>query len=140
VCTKSGDALTDSNEILLRQVRPQHWDGDILARDAFILNKNDDHCLSVDRRSLTTAQASFELHTGPKPAGFQRNSVGVWGVSLAEVTAVGLDAWADPTTKTSDAPANNAHAVIEMGTDKAKRNIAIEDLVDFATKRGCLFP
>jgi hypothetical protein len=138
VCTKSGPKLTIPSEILFRQVRAQHWDGEILAREAFLLNKGDDHCLSVDRSSITTAAASFVLQTTPKPVGFERKSVGVWGVSVEEVDRVGLDAWKDAVLQQVDAPANPAHAVIEMGSDKAKRDIAIDDLVVFATKRGCL--
>jgi hypothetical protein len=140
VCTKSGQKLIIPTEILFRQVRAQHWDGEILARDAFLLNKGDDHCLSVDRSSVTTAAASFVLQTTPKPAGFERKSIGVWGVSVAEVAQVGLESWEDAVLQEKDAPANPAHAVIEMGTNKVKRDIAIDDLVDFAAKRGCLYP
>lgn len=128
------------DELLFRQVRPgPDWfqDGKPTSQNFRPLRK-DAGKLSVALESLTTAADAFLHHTG---LGF--DSVGTWGLSLAEVDSDGprgaagrsMEAFAEPTSD------NPAHGFVDFRALPAGacRRVSLAYLV-FADMRGCLHP
>lgn len=96
--------------------------------------RNDGGYLSVDRGSMTSAKASFELHTQGKGLASQ----GVWAVIVGEVDATGAAAYEDPEP---GPPANPAHAVIDLtGLGRGECERRAKKLAACSGERGCLFP
>jgi len=117
VCEKTGPRLTDEAELLLRHVNPG-WlvdDGQPSSQAFYPFGKKDEGCMSVDQHTKTTPEAAHQLFTSPCPSGFGLESDGVWGLTVGEVHAVGLPAWASPLEATADTPSNAAHALIDFG-------------------------
>jgi hypothetical protein len=116
-------------------------DGEPSSQSFYPWRDVDDDCMSVDRGSITTPAAAFQLFTAARPGGFGQASAGAWGLSVAEVEAAGLSAWADPVATTSDAPANPAHALVEFAplTKKQQRSLG-RKLKLLAIARGRLHP
>jgi hypothetical protein len=122
--------LTDPAEVLYRQAHPS-WvkpDGSFSSQ-VFKPTPKDQGCLSVDRSSKISAQMSFESHQA------FGTSVAVLGVTVSEVTDVGLASFDD---ELFDKP---AHAYIEM-TGKSRGQIEglAGKLRDVAVDRGVLHP
>jgi hypothetical protein len=143
MCTKSGDQIEkEAGDVLLRNVSPSCLaeEGEPSSQ-AFLPRGCDEGCLSVDRGTKTTAEESFALLTAAPPEGFGYGSVGVWGLTLAEVHGQALTVWEDALKATAEKPANPAHAVIDFGGlgDKKRRNIA-RALKVHALKRRRLHP
>lgn len=143
MCEKSGPQLTSADELLLRQVYPT-WledDGEPSSLAFYPWRDVDDGCLSVDRASLTTAEAAFTLFTTPQPHGVGQNSAGVWALTVSEATSVGLTVWEDPVVQTEARPANPAHALMEFGSLPKNRWKAVGRQFKLkARSRGKLHP
>lgn len=143
MCEKSGEQLTVLEEVLFRQVDPG-WlveDGEPSSQAFYPWRIVDEGCLSADRSSVTSAERSYQLATSPPPDGFGLASCGVWGLSVEDIAASQLTAWADPVQKTDSKPANPAHALVEFGDtpEKKWKNVG-RALKVRAIKRGRLFP
>lgn len=142
MCQKNGDRIPGSDEILIRQVNPA-WldDGEPSSQSFYPWRDIDEDCMSVDRGSLTSPAAAFQLFTAARPDGFGQPSAGAWGLAVSEVDVVGLSAWNDPVAATSDTPANPAHALVEFApfTKKQQRTLG-RKLKLLAITRGRLHP
>ncbi|MBK8251750.1 MAG: hypothetical protein IPK82_03670 [Polyangiaceae bacterium] len=117
MCEKAGERLTSQEEVLFRQINPG-WldeDGEPSSQAFYPWRTVDQGCLSADRSSHTSAEQSFLLATALPPLGFGLDSVGVWGLSVAETDDLSLSAWSDPVPASAEKPANAAHALIEFG-------------------------
>jgi hypothetical protein len=127
-------ALETAAEILFRQVHPNLFDGGEPASSAFVPNASDDGHLSVDRSSLTTAQESYELYVGSG-----RLSGGVYGITVGEFGAHGLNCRPDPLKAEDGRKPNPAHALVDyngLGTNQRK-NVG-KRLKATAASRGLL--
>ena len=117
--------------LLLRQVHPNFLTDGQLTSQAFSPFPKDKGKLSVyDGRLISPAQ-SFEHYTQKQ----ELESVGVWGISNAEVIDTGLISKPDPL------PGSPAHALVDFGiaSDKECRKFA-KKLKAFAVARGRLYP
>jgi hypothetical protein len=115
MCTSRGPQLSVA-ETTFRQVYP-NWledDGQPSSQAFHPWREVDEGCLSIDRGSLTTPSAAFELFTRSRPLGFGQNSAGVWGLSLDEIVRSGLTAWEDGVDASETTPANPAHGVVKF--------------------------
>jgi hypothetical protein len=97
--------ITNASEIMFRQVHPMLYAAGAVASSAFMPTEGDRGQLSVDRESLTTPQASFDLY---RENG--RQSAAVYGVSVGEFTVEGIPCQPDPLPATEYLKANLAHA------------------------------
>ena len=142
MCIKRGPRLTDSSELLFRQINPK-WlvDDGVPSSMSFVPSRHDTDCLSVDRSACTDAAASYRFFTSSPPAGLGLNSSGVWALTVDEVSKVNLAAFSDPEPASADEiPANHAHAVIDFEgmSGNQQKNIS-RRLKVFATERGPLW-
>lgn len=129
--------LTDSDELLFRQVHPAWVRDGRPSSQAFRPTAKDNSRLSVARGALTTAQAAYEHHT--TRLGFQ--SAGTWAVAVGECRGLSLPVEADPITEASGQPPDPAHAVIQfLGLSKAQVEAKGAKLARFASARGRLYP
>jgi hypothetical protein len=125
--------LDEPSELLYRQVNPSWIHAGRVSSQAFVPTSKDGGLLSVDRSSITSAKDSWQRFVN---SGY--SSQGVWGVTVAEVTAVGLHARSDPNP---DGQTNPAHAVVDfrdLGGKPTKK--AAQALAANANYRGCLHP
>ncbi len=142
MCEKNGVRISNSDELLFRQVYP-NWledNGQPSSQAFYPWRDVDDGCLSVDRATVTTANAAFLLFTTPKPDGFETASAGVWGLKVCELELL-MSAWEDPIDATSDTPANPAHAIVEFGQLEKKQWKRLGRMLKGrALERGRIFP
>jgi hypothetical protein len=128
---------------LFRQVFP-NWledDGQPSSQAFHPWRDCDDGSLSVDRASLTTAEATFLLFTTPKPMGFEGQSAGVWGFTVGEIMAMRLVALEDAIAATKDTPANPAHALVNFhNIDRSRWKNTGRQLKVKAIDRGRIHP
>ena len=113
--------LRDGGEVLFRQIHPNLYLDGKIASTAFMPTADDKGELSVDRSSLATPAASFDLYVTNG-----RESVAVYGVSVEQFEAQGIPCHSDPLRKTEELKANPAHA-------------SAQRLRDQAVQRGCLY-
>ncbi len=154
MCDKSGPQITNppakAGEILYRHLISGWFDPNKPGQpssQAFRPSKKDENCLSVDRSSLTTAEAAFGLNVARPPVGFGVPAIETWGVSLEEIIAAGRTAWSDPAmAKPADPPhslglpANPAHGVIDFeGLGRSLQDDAARKLRDAAIIRGRIY-
>jgi hypothetical protein len=143
MCEKNGARLTVPDEVLFRQVDPG-WlvdDGEPSSQAFYPWRAVDEGCLSADRSSMTSADCSYKIATALPPEGFGLASCGVWGLSVEDIAASQLTAWADPVEKTDSKPANPAHALVEFGDTPEKKWKNVGRVLKVrAIKRGRLFP
>ena len=126
--------ISNPDEIMLRQVHPELYQAGAVASSAFIPTESDQGQLSVDRESLTTPKASFDLY---RENG--RESAAVYGVSVGEFTAEGILCKPDPLPATENLKANPAHAYADyngVGTNQRKKKA--QRLRTAALQRGIL--
>lgn len=128
--------LTDGREILLRQIHPNLFLDGKIASTAFMPTADDKGELSVDRSSLTTPVASFNLYVANG-----RQSVAVYGVSVGQFEAQGIPCHSDPLPETDKLKANPAHAYADFkGIETPKKQKqASQRLRDRAVGGGCLY-
>jgi hypothetical protein len=127
--TPKGPALTDGDELLLRQIAPAFVVDGAITSAAFTPTRKDEGLLSVSRGSLVTPQQAWARHTRDKGL----KSVGTWGVSVTESE---LPCHSDPT----DDPPDDAHALIDFrGLSRGAVERRAKQLREVATARGCLY-
>lgn len=125
------------DELLHRQIHPAWFEEGQPTSQGFRPTGKDDGMLSVDRSTLSTAEASFVLHRDGK--GLQ--TAGTWGLTVGEFLAEDVRCRKDPIEASQDEPANPAHAVADFtphGTGRCK--IISKRLRNVAVGRGRLFP
>jgi hypothetical protein len=105
----TGTLLTDGGEVLLRQIHPNLYLDGKIASTAFMPTADDKGEFSVDRSSLTTPVASFDLYVANG-----RESVAVYGVSVGQFEAQGIPCHSDPLPETDNLKANPAHAYADF--------------------------
>lgn len=127
--------LTDDDEIMLRQVHPQWYQGGDLASRLFLPGSRDEGRLSVDRSALTSAEdahVNFVSNGG--------NSVAVCGVTVAEFGEEKLPVFPDPLPATATTRPNDAHALVDFrSTEQRALKTLGKRLQNKALKRGLLY-
>lgn len=127
-------AMTDPTEMLFRQVHPTLFDGDDPASSAFMPSASDEGQLSVDRETVTTVQAAYELYmsNGLK-------SGGAYGITVAEFGAEDLPCYPDPLEASGDLQANPAHSRVDYSAmGNSNRRTVARRLKRCAVNRGIL--
>ena len=128
--------ISNPDEIMFRQVHPILYEAGAIASSAFMPTESDQGQLSVDRGSLTTPKASFDLY---RENG--RQSAAVFGVSVGEFATVGIPCIPDPLPATENLKANPAHAYADyngIGTNQRRKKA--QRLRTAALRRGILHP
>ncbi len=128
------ERLTDNEEMLLRQVRPEWFETGVPSSQTFEPLPKDKGEVSVSRSALTTPQEAFAHHT--EVLGY--TSVGVWGVTVGEVDEEGLEALHKPVVVE---PVDPAHSVIDFrARNRSQSKKKAKLLLAKAKGRGCLYP
>jgi hypothetical protein len=128
--------LDSTEEVLFRQIHPTQYDNSHPASGQFAPSLKDEGKLSVDRSSITTADASHALFTGN---GF--DSAAVYGVSVGEFSAESLPCYPDPLKAEGTLAANPAHAYADFQSVSTSQGKKIaKRLRNAAVKRGRLHP
>jgi len=119
-----------SDSLFFRQVHPNFFTEKKLSSQAFAPSPKDKGQLSVYDGDLISAGQSFEHYT----QALKLSSVGVWGLSQAEVVETELTSRPDPL------PDSPAHALIDFGqASSLECRKRAKKLKIFAEKRGCLY-
>ena len=128
--------LTVGEEVLYRQIHPAFYDDGQLLSPAFKPSSDDEGMMSVDRSSLTSAQAAHEHYTVHN----KRSSSCVCGVSVEEFAADAILCHGDPIAETDALKGNPAHGLANYTTieEKKWKNVA-KKLKNLAKKRGICF-
>lgn len=129
--------LSDTDEVLYRQIHPDLYLDGALASSAFQPTLADNRQLSVDRSSLTDPASSFALYVSNG-----LKSRAVYGVSVGEFGAEGIPCHSDPLAATSTLKANPAHAYADyagIASPKTEKKKA-QRLRDRAVERGRAHP
>lgn len=123
-------ALTERDELLFRQVHPQHVQNERVTGIAFDpSNTREPDRLSVARSSLTTPEAAFQTHVAQG-----RLSAGTYGVTVGECEDLKLQSFPDPTE------GDPAHAFVSFsGLSKNQVRRKASQLAARATQRGRLY-
>jgi hypothetical protein len=130
------EPLTNSEEVLFRQIHPNCIHNGEPASDRFKPQPNDAGLMSVDRSSLTDAASSHALYTNTG-----KQSVAVYGVTTAEFGSESIGCRADPLVGTAAAPANHAHALADYTPHEEKKwKLISKRLTQKAKARGQLYP
>ena len=133
---KPNAPIANTDEILFRQIHPVLYESGAVASSAFMPTENDRGNMSIDRGSLTTPKASFDLY---RENG--RQSAAVYGVSVGEFAAEGIPCHPDPIPATENLKANPAHAYADynaIGTNQRRKKA--QRLRTAALRRGLLHP
>jgi len=129
--------LSDSDELLFRQVHPTFVRDGRVGSQAFRPTAKDEGCLSVARGALTTPRQAYHHHTGTVGL----DSAGTWAVSVGECGTLSLVAFEDPIAASAEAPADPAHAFIDFRElSRSHAEARGMKLARLATSRGRLFP
>jgi hypothetical protein len=146
MCEKRGDQIrAPGDQLVFRHVIDAWVDpgtGHPSSQGFRPTRAEDAGCLSVDRATMTTAEAAFVLCKSLPPEGFgNANAKSTWAVSLTEVAELRLTLWADPVAAAAPLPANPAHAVIDFEdlTRNDQERLA-KKLKAKAIARGCRHP
>ncbi len=130
-----GNALTDQDELLFRQVHPSFVRDGRVGSQGFRPTPKDQKLLSVAQGSKTTAKAAFELHTECNNLA----SAGTWAVTLGECQLLSLTVRPDEVTE-GDCP-DPAHAVVDFSAlSSSKIEAQGARLARYANDRGRLHP
>ncbi len=128
-------SFNKEGELLLRQVHPNFIVEDRITSQVFLPTAKDEHKLSVNRDSMISPQAAYELHTLRK----QLKSAGVWGVSVEETRALEpLFIESDPL----EAPyLDPSHCLINFSKlpSESRAKAIAKQLTAKARDRGCLY-
>lgn len=122
-------SLTDSEELLYRQVHPSWVQDGVPSSQAFRPTKKDAGMLSIALGSKTTPDGAFNHHT----KALKLQSAGTWGVTVAEVTDAGLNSFEQPR---DDSPDHGFIDFRELGRGQTERSAKL--LLANARERGCL--
>jgi hypothetical protein len=123
--------LTDSDELLHRQVHPSFLRDGRPTSQAFGPTPKDDDGLSVSRNARASAQEAYRRHTEQRGL----KSAGVWSVMVSECNKLELDAYEDAL------PDDDAHSLVNFrGLSKGISEKKAKQLAEIARQRGRLFP
>jgi hypothetical protein len=100
--------MADHTEVLFRQVHPDLMHAGEPASSAFVPKPSDKGYLSVDRSSVTTAKAAYDLYVANG-----LRSVATYGLTVGEFGAYGLPCKPDPITGIAGQLDNPAHALVD---------------------------
>lgn len=122
--------LTNTTELLYRQVHPRFVDEGRVSSQAFTPSEKDNGRLSVSQSTKTTPESAYHFFTETR----KLQSVGVWAVSVEEADSLELPVFSDPL------PDDPSHAVIDFNkhSTTAKRKLGSR-LAEFARNRGVQF-
>lgn len=122
--------MNDST-ILMRQVHPSFFPNNVVSSQAFLPFPKDVGKLSVYDGDQISAEKAYEHYKNV----LKFESIGVWGVSCAEVEAINLSSTPDPLENFP------YHALIDFNTSDSKkwRKLA-KQLKRYAVERGRLYP
>ncbi|KAB8039121.1 hypothetical protein GCL60_09710 [Silvanigrella paludirubra] len=123
--------ISDPNEILYRQIHPNHYSYGQIASICFCPNSQDNNKLSVRQSKHVSSKEAFEIHKNI----LNLKTVGTWGLSVEEVSREALKVIDD-----SDHVSNKGHAYINFNslTKNESKKIA-QKLVKYAMNRGNLY-
>jgi hypothetical protein len=126
--------LTESTEVLYRQIHPSYLHEGIPSSDRFRPSARDMNKLSVDRGSLVTAAESHANYTSSGKA-----SAAVFGLSVREFNVENIGCCSAPVFKTDETEENLAHALADYSphVDSAQKLVA-KRLQRLAIIRGIL--
>jgi hypothetical protein len=129
--------LTDTTEMLYRQVHPSWVRDGRPSSQAFTPTKKDADNLSVDRSTLISAEDAFTLHV----QGRRLESAGTWAVTVEECENLTLGCFSSPTTSPPDIVDDPAHANIDFSglPSRGRKEAAGALLAKFAVTRGCAY-
>jgi hypothetical protein len=129
-------ALSDEEEIVLRQVHPSFLRDGRPSSQAWKPTKKDEGRLSVSRSSVSEPKAAFEHHT----RAMQLASAGTWGVTVGECGTQELKVYPDPLPPTPLVPADPSHAFIDFtGLPNSRVEAKATKLGRYASERGALY-
>jgi hypothetical protein len=129
-----GAKLTNGAEILFRQIHPDLIQDGEPSSSNFCPKESDKDLLSVDRSTLTTAAAAFDLFTSNA-----LKSVAVYGVSVDEFDKQGIPCEEDPLAATAELKANPSHALASFfGFGRSKQKTLAKRIKQAALARGVL--
>jgi hypothetical protein len=129
--------LTESGELLWRNVHPSFVDGGQLSSQAFRPTPKDAGRLSTAREDAVSAADHFTEYT----VDLGLASGGVWAVSVGEVVAAELTAWFDAESDQAPDPCPTGHTSVDFGDASEGRVRKIGgQLRDHAVKRGRQHP
>lgn len=127
--------LCDSEEVLFRQVHPNALTDGVPGSHCFMPTDLDDNLMSLDRSSITTAEAAFRRYTSSGA-----KSAAVFGVSVLEFSLDDIACVADPVEGHPTLPDNPAHALADFSAHRRNRQkVVAKRLKSLALLRGCLF-
>lgn len=132
-----GKKITDSSELLFRQVHPQFYHNGILGSSAFKPNSSDNGFMSMDRAALTSAADAHGHYT----THLKKLSACVYGLTVGELSTEGVGALEDPLAGNGNIPANPAHSLADYNSNTKSSWVKIgQRLKVLAERRGCQFP
>ncbi len=127
--------LSDAGELLFRQIHPNFLQDGEPSSDRFRPSELDQNLMSVDRSSLTTAEASHALYTSGG-----KKSAAVFGVTVGEFGSESIECLSDPIEASEDEPENPAHAVADYSKySTSQQKIIAKKLKRIAVERGSLY-
>lgn len=130
------DKLANGGEVLFRQVHPSFIHDGEPSSQPFLPTAKDDGKLSVDRSTLTSAEASHAL--------FTRNghrSAAVYGLTVSEFGSEQLDCFPDPLEAAEGQFPNPAHAHADYSPHPVNQHkVKAKRLKQKAVTRGRLYP
>jgi hypothetical protein len=128
--------LTNNEELLYGQIHPNLLDGDVPASTNFCPKASDNSELSLDRSSITSAAAAFELFNSN---GY--SSAAVYALTVSEFGEEQIPCREDGIVATATTKANPAHAIADYSshTNNQQKKTA-KRLKRKAVARGKLHP
>jgi hypothetical protein len=128
-----GDVIPVCDEVMFRQIHPASFNKGEPGSDRFRPSFKDDNKLSVDRSSLTSAEAAHALFVGQG-----RMSAAVFGVSVREFQACAIPCVEDQ-IEDGFFP-NAAHALGDYSSEAlARQKVISKRLKRDAINRGCIY-
>lgn len=127
------------DDIIYRQVHPNHWDGKDPFAVAFLPSLQHEYQLSVDDGRITDPKACWNHYTD----NLKMSSVGTWALSVLEIRdAADLNLFRDPVSCPDEPHKDNpAHCLIDFNLleTKGQRKNRAQKLAIKASERGCRY-
>ncbi|MDX6404415.1 MAG: hypothetical protein QOH70_1870 [Blastocatellia bacterium] len=121
--------ISNSSELLHRNVHPQFILDNRITSQAFLLKNDDYGKLSVQQNSMASAEVAYERYTS---RGFE--SGGVWSITIAECDELGLRVHSDPIDE------DDSHSIVDLTAySKTQARKYTDKLSRRAQDRGCQY-
>lgn len=133
---KNSNLLTDSDELLYRQIHPNWMNSGRPTSLAFKPSLKDNNHLSTDRSYKTTAAEAYHRYLR-----LNLKSQGTWGVTVGEFKEVEIDCFYDPIMDCEGTEDNPAHSYADFSSlegNNKKKSVG-KILRRKAANRGCLY-